>query len=348
MKAVVIESPRRLTLKNIKIPEIDDYSALIRMEVVTICNSTDIKLKNGLFPGFDSYPTILGHEGVGTVVKIGSKVKSYKVGDRVINPMCMRYGIEGLSSSWGTMAEYSLAVDHNVMKIEGICDEKHGYDGAYETQKVIPPDIPSRQAILLSTWREVYSSFEDFGFQPGKSILIFGGGPVGLSFVAIAKNFGMAPVCLTTRSQWKLDIAKSLGADMVFPANESLLIKIKEIYPRGFDFVIDAVGSNKVINQTLQIVSFNGTVGIYGTISEQELQLKTGGSPYNWKFIMHQWPDYSKEAAAHEPMCESIRQGKISSEYFITHEYPFELIEKGFESVENNKALKVLLYFKSA
>jgi threonine dehydrogenase-like Zn-dependent dehydrogenase len=346
MNAAVVESPGKLSLWNIKIPEVDDYSALVRMEVLAICNSTDSKIKNGSLPGNIVYPTTLGHEGIGTVVKIGKKVRAYKVGDRVINPQIIQSQIEGLSSTWGTMAEYSLVFDHNVMKSDEVNDEEHGYDGVFETQKVIPAHIPSRQAILLATWREVYSSFKDFGFQQGKSLLVFGGGPVGLSFVTFAKLFGMKPVCLTTRSQWKMDKAKSLGADEVFPANENLLFELNKCYPEGFNFIVDAVGSNDVINKAIQAMNFNGTIGVYGTLSEQELHFGITNSPSNWQLIVHQFPDYVKEAAAHEPLCEYIEQEKISSEDYITHEYPFEMIEKGFETVEKNQALKVLLHLQ--
>jgi threonine dehydrogenase-like Zn-dependent dehydrogenase len=346
MKAVVVETPGTLSLRSIEIPEVDDYSALVRMEIVAICNTTDRKIINGTLSESISYPTTLGHEGIGTVIKVGKRVKSYKVGDRVLNPQIVYSPIEGLSSTWGTMAEYSLVFDDNVMKADGINDEEHGYDGVYETQKVIPVNIPSRQAILLATWREVYSSFKDFGFQQGKSLLIFGGGPVGLSFISLAKLFGMKPVCLTTRSQWKLDRAKSLGADEVFPADENLLLELHKYCSEGFNFIVDAVGSNDVINKSIQVISYTGTICVYGTLSEQELRFGIKNSPSNWQLIVHQFPDYAKEAAAHEPLCEYIEQGKISSEDYITHEYPFEMIEKGFEMVEKNQALKVLLHLQ--
>ena len=93
MKAAVVESPGKLSLRNIKIPEVDDYSALVRMEMAAICNATDRKIKNGSFPDNIIYPTTLGHEGIGTVIKVGKKVKLYKVGDRVINAQIIFTGI---------------------------------------------------------------------------------------------------------------------------------------------------------------------------------------------------------------------------------------------------------------
>lgn len=347
MKAAIIVGPGRMELRDITKPCMSQYDALVRMELVAICNSTDTKLKDGHFPGFNTYPCTLGHEGVGTVVDIGEKVISYKVGDRVLNACTMRTGIDGLASGWGTMAEYALAGDHAAMSRDGVCDQAHGYDGVFETQKVIPEDIPSRQAILMATWREVWSSFSDFGFEKGQDLFVIGGGPVGLSFVALAICFGLRNVALSTRSSWKLAKAVAMGAGRVFQAEAGMIGNVRTEFPAGFDYVIDAVGSPAVMSQALQLVKADGTIGVYGTVPDDNITLVKKGAPYNWRFIMHQWPDYSKEAAAHEPLCRLIREGKLDSNDFITHEMPFDRIDDGFKALKENKALKVILSFFS-
>ncbi|MBI4472167.1 MAG: alcohol dehydrogenase catalytic domain-containing protein, partial [Acidobacteria bacterium] len=157
MKAVIIAKPKELVVREIPAPRPGPYEALVRMELCAICNSTDTKLKDGHFPGFTTYPATLGHEGIGTVVETGAKVVSFKPGDRVLNPCTMQTGIPGLASGWGTMAEFALAGDHAALAAAGVCDAAHGWDGVFQTQKVIPADIPNRQAILMSTWREVWS-----------------------------------------------------------------------------------------------------------------------------------------------------------------------------------------------
>jgi 2-desacetyl-2-hydroxyethyl bacteriochlorophyllide A dehydrogenase len=345
VRAAVVEEPGKLAMWDIPAPRPGPYHALVRMEVAAICNSTDTKIKDGHFPGFDTYPTTLGHEGVGTVVEIGAKVRSYKVGDRVLNPCTMQTGVEGLASGWGTMAAFALAGDFAAMQADGVCDPHHGFDSAFETQKVIPADIPSRQAVLMATWREVLSSFSDFGFAPGSSLLVIGGGPVGLSFVALAKIAGMSPVCITSRSQWKLDKAISLGADYALSADAALVERARQLRPGGFDFVVDAVGSPAVMNQALRLIGFNGTVCVYGTVPEKSVTLTKEQAPYNWKLIMHQWPDYAREAGAHEPICQLIRAGKLSAESFVTHELAFDEIEEGLDLIRRNEATKVLLWF---
>lgn len=348
MKAVIVNSPRNINIQDIDIPSYGPYEALVKMDLVAICSSTDTKIKDGKFPGINKYPTTIGHEGIGKVVSIGEKVRTFKIGDRIINPMTMQTGVKGLESSWGTFAEYALAGDYAAMKADGVCDNKHGYYDEFITQKVIPSDIPTEQAILLSTWREVYSSFSEFNLSKEKSLLVIGGGPVGLSFISLAKCLDISTVCLATRSEWKLKKATLLGADKVFVADRNLISKCKDFLPNGFDIVIDAVGNMSVINQALQIICFNGLSGVYGTVSEENIQLNKQSAPYNWRLIFHQWPDYKKEADAHESICEFIRAGKISSEEFITHRLPFEDIKEGFNLIDKNKALKVILKFNNS
>ena len=259
--------------------------------------------------------------------------------------MTLKTGVKGLESSWGTFAEYALVGDYSAMKADGVCDDKHGYFEEFITQKVIPSDIPSEQAILLSTWREVYSSLSEFNLSKGKSLLVIGGGPVGLSFVSIAKCLNISPVCLSTRSEWKLKKATLLGADEVFIADKNLVSKSRDFLPEGFDIAIDAVGSSSVINEALKIIGFNGLIGVYGTIPDKNISINKQDAPYNWRLIFHQWPDYSKEADAHDPICKFIRLGKISSKEFITHRLSFDEIEEGFDLIDKKKALKVILNF---
>lgn len=176
MKALVVDRPNGIAIREIPRPTVGPYHALVRMDVMAICNSTDTKIIAGLLPECAAHPATLGHEGIGTVVAVGERVTTYRVGDRVLNPNTLSPGVEGLASSWGTLAEFALAEDHAAMVTDDVRDEAHGFDAVFETQQIIPPDIPSRQAILLSTWREVYWAFADFGFSPGLSVLIIGGG----------------------------------------------------------------------------------------------------------------------------------------------------------------------------
>lgn len=84
MKSIIVSAPGVLELRDIEIPVINPYQALVKTEMVALCNATDSKLLAGHFPGVDAYPLALGHENAGIVVAVGEKVRNFRVGDRVI------------------------------------------------------------------------------------------------------------------------------------------------------------------------------------------------------------------------------------------------------------------------
>src|SRR5437764_4540091 len=113
MKALVVPEPGRVEIENVPEPSISEYQALVRIKAASICNSTDTQIVTGRFPmdwiDGQSYPGILGHEGVGEVVRVGSKVTAYREGDHVFRP---RAEVPGLGCFFGSFAEYGVVTDH--------------------------------------------------------------------------------------------------------------------------------------------------------------------------------------------------------------------------------------------
>ena len=77
------------------------------------------------------------------------------------------------------------------MVADGVADAEHGWFECYEIQRPVAADIPAAEAVLLCTWREVLGGFGDFALAAGHDILVFGAGPVGLSFVKFARLLGL-------------------------------------------------------------------------------------------------------------------------------------------------------------
>ena len=84
MKSVIVPAPGKIEIREVETPAINAYQALVKTEMVALCNATDSKLIAGHFPGVDTYPLALGHENAGIVVAVGEKVRNFKVGDRAI------------------------------------------------------------------------------------------------------------------------------------------------------------------------------------------------------------------------------------------------------------------------
>jgi len=346
MKAVIVESPDRVVIRDTDAPSPGPYEALVRMEAGCLCNSTDAKLISGHFPGQDHYPMILGHEGVGTIVRTGDRVRSFEAGDRVIGALNLFPAETDLASGWGAFAEYALAGDHEAMKADNARDEAHGWQEVHEIMKKVPDGIPNEEAALLCTWREVWGGFSDFQLHPDRSVLVFGAGPVGQSFVKMAAIKGLSPIIVTDRVDWKMEHALHLGADAAIPADgPDFVATARKTASDGFDYVIDAVGSPAIVNTAVRLVGMGGSICVYGVISDGAFTIDKTPGPYNWNLLIHQWPTRKYESAAQEPLCALIREGRLSADDFITHRYSITDIGEAIAEVKQGKTLKVFLTF---
>lgn len=114
MKTLVVERDGRITVHEVNKPRYNEYQALVKTIACGMCG-TDIKLIHRTFKGFPEsvYPIMLGHEGVGEVVEVGSKVKGLKVGDKVLLPFVDPdpENLPGLGSGWGALSEYAVVCD---------------------------------------------------------------------------------------------------------------------------------------------------------------------------------------------------------------------------------------------
>jgi threonine dehydrogenase-like Zn-dependent dehydrogenase len=343
MRAIVVKKPGELVVAELARPVPGPYQALVRTEVAALCNATDSKLIDGHFPGVERYPLALGHESAGLVCEVGAKVRAFAAGDRVIGGLVFDFAEPELASGWGGFSEYTLVNDHDAMVADGMADASHGWFECYEIQRRVDPDIPADEAALLCTWREVYGGIGDFGLKPRDRVLIFGAGPVGLSFVAFCKLLGFSWIGLVDPLPHKRARALRLGADAVFSPDE--LASETGRLAGTLDAVVDAVGHERIINAALPLVRLGGTVGVYGVVSAPTLTIDKARGPYNFNLIVHQWPTRWREREAQEPLCRWIREGALKAADFVTHRFPVERIGEAVAAVREGVVVKCLLDF---
>ena len=345
MRAVAVIEPGKVEVVDLPDPAPGPYQARVKTEVGVLCNATDGKLVAGHFPGVDTYPLVLGHEGAGIVDAVGEKVRNFKVGDRAIGGLLFEFGDPRYASGWGGFCGYTLANDHDAMVADGVADEAHGWFECYEIQRPVAADIPVEAAALLCTWREVYGGFGDFRLGEGDDILVFGAGPVGLSFLAFGKLLGLGYIGIVDPLEHKREKALAMGADAVFAPDDPALETLTAARAEPLDAVIDAVGRPAIVSAALPLIKMGGSVCIYGVIAEPAITVEKSRGPYNFNLYMHQWPTRSRERAAQEPLCEWLRDGKIRPDDFLTHEFTVEQIEDALEAVASGQVIKALLRF---
>jgi len=345
MRAVAVVEPNKVELVELGKPRPGPYQALVKNDVVALCNATDGKLVAGHFAGVDKYPLILGHECTGIVEAVGDKVRNFKPGDRVIGGLLFEFSDTGYGSGWGGFCEYNVVNDHEAMVADRVADEAHGWFECYEIQTKVEPGLTAADAVLMCMWREVYGGFGDFHLQPKDDILVFGAGPVGLSFVKFAKLLGLGWVGVVDPLPHKRDTARKFGADDAFAPGDKAITGFVEKRGRKLDAVIDAVGRAELINAGLPLIKLGGTIGVYGVVPAGPLTVNKDLGPFNFNLYVHQWPTRHRERAAQKPLTAWLKEGRLSTRDFVTHEMPIEKINDALDEVKKGTVLKCLLSF---
>ncbi len=336
MKSLIVDENGALSIRELPIPVPGDCQALVKLKSCGVCNGTDTKLIHHSFKNFDTYPAALGHEGVGEVVQIGSKVKNLHIGDRVLLPF-LEGETEGITSGWGAYSEYALVGDAAACAENGMGEGTAAFNEGYLAQTVLKPDdkVDDVQAAMIITFREVLSAIRRFDLKANENIVVFGAGPVGLCFVRFLKLLGAKTVVSVDIDDQKTAQARRMGADFAFNSKAvDVGAEIRALFPDGADAVIDAVGVNALINQAMGLIRYNGKICCYGISPKLGMELDWSKAPYNWTLQFVQWPSKREEALAHSQIMAWINLGVLNPSDFISHVFPFTQVMDAFRLVE--------------
>lgn len=336
MKAAIIEKPNVLAIKNIPVPSVGEYDALCLMLYGATCVGTDLSLISGRLPV--EYPAVLGHESVGRVIKIGSRVKNFKIGDIVtrVGTPASPQGSFGIC--WGGFVEYGIARDHWAMSQDGLPPQQWR---GFRVNQIIPPDIDPAAATMFITWRETLSYLKRMGVSSGSCVLVTGSGGDGLAFAAHAKNLGGKKVVITGNSG-RRQTAQLLGVTDYFDyQKDNIIEQISQKHPDGFDFIIDAVGKKELADSVLRLLRRGGTLGIYGIEDYGQSWLNPNHS--NGTFTCYN--NGYDEAETHDEVIAYVRRGLLDARRWLDFENIFTLdnINDAFEAVSKRRMVKALI-----
>jgi L-iditol 2-dehydrogenase len=271
MKAWVLGGPEELSLVDKPVPQPADAEVLLRVDAIAVC-ATDIEiLKHGLPAMVDGELPFhknftLGHEYMGTVVKLGRGVDEFQLGDRVtvevhagcgrcqrcregMYTSCLNYGLRrkghranGFSTDGG-FAQYAV---NNV-----------------NTMVRIPDTMSDAEATLVVTaGTAMYGLDVMGGIIAGEGVVVIGPGPIGLMGVAVAKALGAQPVILTGTRAGRLEKGLQLGADAVVNLNhEDPVAAVARITGgAGVQYVLECSGAPNALNEAGRMVNRGGRI----------------------------------------------------------------------------------------
>lgn len=253
MKAIVWHGVGDIRLDEVAEPRIErPTDAIVKLTASAICG-TDLHMVRGTLAGMKP-GTILGHEGVGIVESIGSDVRNFKPGDRVVIPSTIACG-----NCVYCRAGYYSQCDNANPKGSGTAffggPESSGAFDGMQAEKVripfanvnlvkLPSDVSDEQAILLSDiFPTGYFGADLADIEPGHTVAIFGCGPVGQFAIASAKLMGAGRILAVDNIPSRLEMAQNQGAEVINFDEEEPVETIKRLTGNiGVDRAIDAVG----------------------------------------------------------------------------------------------------------
>lgn len=307
----------------------------VKILAASICG-TDVHILSDP-PGYPGTPgNILGHEFVGEVVEVGSQVRTFKPGDRLICDNNLPCGVCAACLS----GDYNVCVNVTAMGVE--------IDGVFCEYQVIPEssavkiskETPIDTAIFAEPINCVMGAVQKLKVIPGASVLILGGGPIGMYFASLLRANGAGKVIVSEVSAFRGENALKSGATRIInPTKENLKEEIlKETDGLGADIVVDAVGV--LIGDAIDLVKVAGQVLVFGlnensrqTISQTAITRK--GITIYGSFIGR----YTLLATA-----KLLESGLVNFDHLITHRLPLKDFGIGLEAMRSGKAFEVILY----
>jgi Zn-dependent alcohol dehydrogenase len=258
-----------LEIHDVSLPALTPHQVAVRMISSGVCHSQLHQLKRER-----TNPTILGHEGTGIVLAVGSQVRSVKDGDAVLLTWIPRTDESGRAAEPArvTLADGSIAAAQNVFTWATVSTA----DELYTVQ--IPRAYASAESCIVAcaVMTGAGAVRNTVTVQKGESVAVFGVGGVGLSAIAAARRAGADPIIAVDISDEKLDLAKHFGAtDVVNGALVDPVQRIRELTGRvgelgysgeataGADYAFDCIGLTSTMEQALAAAR-TGSLGSRG------------------------------------------------------------------------------------
>lgn len=351
MKGYVIAGANKAEWRDFPVPKINPYGALIKTEVVSPC-TTDIHL---LQTGCASIPHLIGkamgHEMAGTVQEVGSEVKNFKPGDRVVVSACQpnfrsmeaqagKPKLNNTSQYWvddpdrgGSFIElyYLLDADMNLAHIP---------DSVTMEQAVMIPDMAST----------AFEGVRELEIKYGDTVVMLGVGPVGLMGVRAAVLKGAGRVFVIGSRKICFDVAKEYGAtDFIDYHDGDFVKRILKLNGGPVDGVLVSGGSSASITDALNLVKRGGIVSNVAAFYADE---NTVLSNVAWGYGYSEKTIKAIECAGGrwllEKLLSLVEYGRLQPEKLITHKFHgMGKIEEAVQLFVNHDRtlIKPIVYF---
>jgi len=350
MQAAVFERKGRISIREVPRPGPGYGQALIRVTLTTICG-TDVHILRGEYPVKDGL--IVGHEPVGVIAALGPGVTGYEIGDRVIVGAITPCGqcracLSGSHSQCdhGGGGYEALGGWRFGNTINGCQAEYVLIPNAQANLAKIPAELSDEDVLMCPDIMSTgFSAAERGGVRIGDSVVVFAQGPIGLCATAGAKLSGASLIIGVDRIPARLEMARSMGADVVInSAEQDVIAEVRRLTGGGPDVAIEALGQQATFESALRCVRPGGTVSSLGVYSGHlQVPLDAFAAGLGDHTVVTTLCPGGKERMRR--LMNVVASGRFSPRRLLTHSYGLGQIEEAYElfSQQRDGVLKIAI-----
>ncbi len=338
MKALAKLHPEKgIWMTEADVPTVGPNDLLIKIKKTAICG-TDMHIY-----AWDEWsqntipvPMIVGHEYVGEVVDKGQEVRGFETGNRVSGEghitcghcrncragrrhLCRNTFGVGVDRQ-GAFAEYLVIPAFNAFKI--------------------PDNISDDLAAIFDPFGNAVHTALSFNLT-GEDVLITGAGPIGIMAAAVAKHVGARHVVITDVNDYRLELASKMGASRaVNVAEQKIEDVMKELgMTEGFDVGMEMSGVPSAFTSMLKNMNHGGKIAMLG--------IPSSDMAIDWTQVIFKGLEikgiYGREMFETWYKMASLIQSGLDLSPMLTHQFPIDEFQAGFEMMESGQSGKVIL-----
>lgn len=331
-------SQRDIRIEEMSTPKISEDEVLVKMKACGICGSDLMEwyLKKRA-------PLVLGHEPAGIIVKKGKKVKEFEIKDRVF----VHHHVACLTCHYCLHGDYTLCEQfHTTHIVPGGFAEYFKVPAPnlqIDTLK-IPYEVSFEEATFIEPLGCCLRALDKCQVKMEDSIAIVGAGVTGLLHVTLSKILGVSRVFVSDLIDYRLEIAKQLGADFVVNSKKNDFPGLVEAETdgRGVDVTIVTAPSIEACKDGLKVCRKGGRLCLFApTEPGQYLRMSPKALFFSEIKII---PSYSTSHIETRKALQLIKNGRIKVKKLITHRFKLEKAAEAFKTaLENRESLKVMI-----
>lgn len=339
MKSIMIHPDSSVSLADRLIPDLTDDSILIRTLGCSICGTDILKINLKLLQN----PTVLGHELVGTVEKIGRNVKNFNIGDLVVSAhhipcfechycqhqnfsMCEHFKKTNFVP--GGFSEYVLLSQEHIN----------------HTTFKIPSHLPWQEAIFTEPLACCVRNVDRLSLLRGDTVVVIGLGSIGLMMSALLHHQDIQVIGIDLDPK-RCEKSLEFGVKAAFQNIEDDRFKnqlLQMTEQRKVDGIIYTAGSANLLNHGLGLIRNGGFLNLFSHLSGEKTEIDTSQLYHREIQILS---TYSASPASLKKAFEILSKDTLKLRRMLEKEYQPEEFEKALHDIQSREILKAVIKF---